>query len=174
MTRTIRYLLLLLPVLLSATGCRFMPLRPVRTLESPAVQMGDEMAYYEYLLNKPRASTADGARVTALMIGEYPWNKELDEIRQLLLERDLVKEEWEISAAAPLTAGKLAFMMCYTADIQTSMIMWFTGPSERYALREAIFHELMNPSCTYCYVSGEELLNVVSRTEAFMRKRSKD
>lgn len=174
MTRTIRYLVLLLPVLLSAIGCRFMPLRPVRTPDSPAAQMGDEMAYYEYLLNKTRASTADGARITALLIGEFPWNNDLKEIRRLLLERNLIKEEWEISAAAPLTAGKLAFMMCYTADIQTSMIMWFTGPTERYALREAIFHELMNPSCTYCYVSGEELLNVVSRTEAFMRQRSKN
>ena len=85
-----------------------------------------------------------------------------------------MKEEWEISEVAPLTRGKLAFMMCYAANIKSSMIMQLTQPSERLALREAVFHELMVPSSTYRYVSGQYLLDVVSRTEAWMEKKAAD
>ena len=157
-------------MILLGPACQLAPIEPVGPDVTKMISIGDELGYFESLSQKPRASTADGARIAWLLLGEYPWNKSLDEIKTYLLERKIVKKHWEISEAAPLTRGKLAFMMCYTADIKTSMIMQLTRPFERLALREAVFHELMVASSTYRYVSGQYLLDVASRTEAWMEE----
>ena len=166
MKRTLPLLGLLLLAL--APACE-LTLKAVDTPPFEGIALEDEMGYYAYLMTKPRATTADGARITALMKGDAPWTWDCTRLKAYMVENGYAEEAWEISEAAPLTAGKLSYMMCYAAPIKTSMIMAFTPPSERYALREMIFHELMKAKCMICYISGEELLDVAAKTQEFKK-----
>ena len=74
-------------VLLSIPACRLAPVEPAGPEVIQMIKIGDEMGYYEYLMEKPKASTADGARITSLLLGAYPWNKSLDEIKAHLLKK---------------------------------------------------------------------------------------
>lgn len=174
MNRKSNGIFMVLPMLFFIPACHFFTLKPIPIDESFSPELANEMEYYEHLINKPRASTGDGSRLVALIIGEMPWGKSLETLRKTLLEKAIIKEEWEISEAAPLTTGKLAFMICYAAEIRTSMIMQLTVPSERYALREAVFHDLMKPSSPYRYVSGSDLLDVLATTEEYLKRKSSE
>ena len=170
MTRLSRILpcLWILPVFCCA--CRLAPVPPDPPEVDRAVRFGDDFSYFDYLKTKPRASTADGARLTLLLLGDPAWCKDRDVLKERLLARGAVRKDWEISEYAPLTRGKLAFMMCRAARIRTSIVMQLAPPWERYALREAAYHRLMPLSSTEHYVSGKELLDVVARTEEWMKK----
>jgi len=169
MIRLLLLPLVLLPLLFLVPACRQIQLKPIESEPHLSVKLGDEFEYYDYLRSKPRASTADGARLLALTYGKYPWSKEMKALKEILLEQKVIKKEWEISEAAPLTAGKIAFMICYSIPIKTSLIMAMTVPSERYSLRELVFHEIMSPSGIYRYISGTELLDIFARAESFRR-----
>jgi hypothetical protein len=163
----------LLGLLLCTPACDTIGLKPiVEDSGEEFVKLGQEMEYYEYLREKPRASTADGARLIALMAGLSPWYREPKDLKDLLLDHGIVRPEWEISDAAPLTAGKIAYMVCRAAKIDTSVIMHLTVPSERYSMREAVFHKIMQPSSIYRYVSGAKLLDIISKTMDYQEKRS--
>lgn len=161
------------PLLLSFGACDLLHLKPiVNDSGEQYVKLGQELEYYEYLKEKPRASTGDGARMVALMVDQSPWYTDLQELKSLLLEKEIIRPDWEISEAAPLTAGKIAYMVCQAAEIDTSMIMHITVPSERYAMRETVFHEIMMPSSIYRYVSGARLMDIISKTVDYQEKRA--
>ena len=166
-TRILRWLWI--PLLL-CPACRLAPVPPDPPEVDQAVRFGDSFSYFDYLKTKPRASTADGARLTLLLLGDSAWCRDRDTLKKRLLAQGSLKKEWEISEYAPLTRGKLAFMMCYAAKIRTSIVMQIAPPLERYALREAAYHRIMPLSSTEHYVSGKELLDVVARTEEWMMK----
>jgi hypothetical protein len=130
-----------------------------------------EMEYYDALKDKPRASMADAARLVLPLVDESPMNRTTDELRGILLDHGLIEAEWEISEAAPLTKGKLAYMVCVAAEIRTSLIMKVVPPTERYTLREAVFHELMTHTSPYRYVPGGELMDILAKTQAFIKRR---
>lgn len=173
MRDAIRFLLLGWGLLGLCSACRLAPVPPDPPEVARAVRFGDSFAYFEYLKEKPRASTADGARLTLLLLEDPAWSKDRGALKKRLLAHGAALKSWEISEYAPLTRGKLAFMVCYAAGIRTSMVMQFAPPSERYALREAAYHRLLPLSSTKHYVSGKELLNVVARTEAWMERYGK-
>jgi len=166
-----RFLPMILSFLIIGSGCVTYDLTPIPVQEGAMAQFADEMEYFEYLKDKPRCSTADAARLVSMLLDEKATFSENAELKLVLLEHGIVKEEWEISEAAPLTKGRLAFMLCYAADIKTSMVMIFSEPSERYAIREAVYHELIEPSNRYGYVSGKELMDALSNTENYLKRR---
>ncbi len=166
--------LMLLSFLLLSSSCIQVELKPINDSGEKYAVNGDELEYFEYLETKPRASTADGARLTALLLGQSPWYMNIEELRRFLIDKRGIKEKWEISEAAPLTRGKLAFMICYSAGITTSLVMNLTPRSERYAMREAVFHELIKPSNQFHYVSGRELMDAITKTETYMKKKESE
>ena len=161
-------------LLLLVPACRLTPVEPDPPEVDHMIKIADEFGYLLHLREKPRATTPDAARITFLLIDGYPWNKDMTGLRKALLEKEAVMEEWEISDAAPLTRGKLAYMMCAAAGIKTSMVMQLTYPNERMSLREMVFHQLMPMSSTYRYVSGSYLLDVVSRTDIWMERNAEE
>lgn len=162
--------LLILAGLILTCSCSNYHLKPIEGGAPPAIKLADEFIYYDYLKEKPRASTADAARIFCLIYNKYPWTMSGEEMKKVLLDKKIIKPHWEISEAAPLTAGKLAFMICYSIPIKTSMIMAVSAPSQRYSLREAAFHEIMDLSGIYRYISGQELINIIARAENFRKE----
>lgn len=164
--------LALVAVLLFVSGCAYLKLKPIPHDGEVILEPDRQFQYYDKLKDKPRASLADAARLTTMLLDKEPWYKDVKTLRTILLEAEVIEEDWEISEAAPLTKGKLAYMMVYTAQVRTSLIMLLTYPTERYALREAVYHELMFPSSPYRYVSGKELLDTVVLTGEFIDERA--
>jgi hypothetical protein len=164
---------ILLSLFLLTGACELLELKPIWSESGEVyVNLGQEMEYYSYLAEKPRASMGDGVRLVSLLLERSPWYTDLADLRVFLLEKEVIRADWEISEAAPLTAGKMAYMVCRAAKIDTSMIMHLTVPSERYALRETTFHEIQLHSSIYRYVTGAKLLDIISKTMEFQEKRS--
>lgn len=166
-------LALLLPALFLAFGCRA-ALRPIPNEGEVILTYETELDYNDELLGKSRVSIADAARLILQLDGGDPLNKNLDVLYKELLDRELIKADWDVSESAPLTAGKLAFMICQAAEIKTSLIMRFTPPSEHYAFREAMHHKLMPASGIDRYVSGQELFDALSMTKSWMLRRDEN
>ncbi|MHC4943125.1 MAG: hypothetical protein ACYTG7_08925 [Planctomycetota bacterium] len=152
-------------------GCITIELKPIPHEGEFVLTPQNEMDYYDALKDKPRASMADAARLVVPLLGESPMHKTTDELQRILLEHGVIEEGWEISEAAPLTKGKIAFMVCLSTKIHTSLIMKVAPPTERYAMREAVYHELMTHSSPYRYVPGSELMDILADTQAFIKRR---
>ena len=161
----------LLVIVSGYPGCNLFELEPLPYQEEIVLVQENEMDYLDGLLNKSRTSMADAARLVLPLIGESPYLISLVDLSSILLERGIIQEEWEISETAPLTKGRLAYMICRAAEIETSLTMKMGLPFQRFALREAVFHGLMESSSIYRYVPGEELLDIMAQTEDFIRKR---
>jgi len=166
------FLASILAGLLLAAGCGA-PSKPIPFEGEFILAPDNELDYYEELKEKPRASMADAARLTVPLTKEAAWNRDPEELRRILLDRNVIKEEWEISETAPLTRGKLAFMICRAAGIRSSLYMRLGIPRERYAIREAVFHDLMTSSSPHRYVSGSELLDVLAKTREYVKRRDR-
>jgi hypothetical protein len=160
--------------LLSAGFACHFPLTPLPDQAEFILAPDNELDYYELLRAKPRASMADAARLVVPLTGEAAWGRNPAELRRILLDRGAIEEDWEISETAPLTRGKLAFMICRAADIESGVFMRLGISSERYALREAVFHDLMTPSSTDRYVPGSELLDILAKTRDFVKRRESE
>ncbi|MBU0755251.1 MAG: hypothetical protein KJ645_08935 [Planctomycetes bacterium] len=157
--------------LLIVSGCAPFNLVSIPDREEVILTPENEMDYYDALKDKPRVSMADGIRMIFALTAESPHGKSVDTLRRHLIGKEIIPADWEITESAPLTKGKLAYMICNAADVRTSLIMKLGVSSERYALREAVYHELMTSSSIYRYVSGNELLDALSQTQDFLQRR---
>ncbi len=124
-----------------------------------------EMDFLLYLQQKPAASTADAVKAVALSIDIVPWEKSLDDLVGILIDRSIIRPEWKISESKPLTKGKFAYMICRACGIRGGLFMTLFGPSERYCLKELVYHEIMAPGCLSCCLPGQEVLNIIAQAD---------
>jgi hypothetical protein len=126
-----------------------------------------EMEFFDLLLDKPLASTADAVKAVTLFTGEPPWDIDVDELAAKLLKKEIIEDDWIIEEAEPLTKGKISYMICQALDIRGGIWMTIFGPSERYCSREAVYLDLVSAGSLHLHVTGEELLNVLSQAVVY-------
>jgi len=129
-------------------------------------------SFYRVLLSKPNATRQDGARCVYALIGGDP-SAPFEDVLQGLSAKDAFKDEWARSVDESLTKCELAYMICKALDIKGGLTMRIFGVWPGYALRELVFMKIMARGAGGKYVSGGELLAVLSRAENYMKQHEK-
>lgn len=109
---------------------------------------------------RARAHAVDGPRF------EADFNKVCTDLEHL----GIIPSSWRTQRRAYLTRGKLAYMVCSILKIRPGLLTGLFGMSERYALRELSHRELMAGGPTSAYVTGAELVSVLSRVSMRLAK----
>jgi len=126
------------------------------------------------LSEKPVATVEDGSRMILLLTQGVGATEPVDEVIAKLQGSGLVRDEWLEKPAKHLRKGQLAYMIVQACGIKGGLTMRLTGVSERYALRECIFLNLLERSSTGNYVSGLELLGSIGRAEKYLDEHPKE
>jgi len=87
-----------------------------------------------------------------------------------LVSLGTIPASWRSQSSAYLTRGKLAYVMCKLLKIQPGLITGLFGTTERYAYRELIHQGLMAAGSDATYVTGSELVSVLSRSAMRLTK----
>ena len=138
-----------------------------------ASQSFADKQFLREMAGKEEITLADGCRAIYCFVGGDENEKNIDTILADLLERKCIKKNYQGKAERKLTRGQFAYMLCRALDIRGGLTMMVIGTTERYALRECIFRELMPDVNQGKYVTGLELLGVLSRAEKYREEKGK-
>lgn len=153
MTRKTIWLSLALLVLLSASSLRAQDTKLIREL-----------------VDKPVATVEDGLRMALLLTQGVGATEPFEEVAAKLRGSGLIRDKWLEKPEQPLRKGQLAYIIVKACGIKGGLTMRLTGVSERYALRECIFLNLLVRGSTGNYVSGLELLGSIGRAEKYLEE----
>ena len=120
------------------------------------------------LAEKPVATVEDGLRMALLFSQGVGATEPFDQVPAKLKGSDLIRDEWLEKPGDRLRKGQLAYIIVKACGIKGGLTMRLTGVSERYALRECIFLQLLERGSTGNYVSGMELLGSMGRAEKYL------
>ncbi|MEK7866219.1 MAG: hypothetical protein AAB434_06010 [Planctomycetota bacterium] len=95
--------------------------------------------------------------------------KTFEEYRAYAIEHELISESWEIAADAPISKGKLAYVVVAALDIKGGIWLNLLGNNTRYAYRECLHQGLMGKASQHRYIGGKELLSVLRRGMEYRR-----
>lgn len=126
------------------------------------------------LYEKDRAGFGDACRLAVGLAKDAPAEGDAAATRQEAVGLGLIDPAWDLADGAPLTKGTLAYMLVKALNIQGGLTMALFGPSRRYAFREAVFLRLMKGGADMEYVSGRELLDILTNAELYKRAGSLD
>ena len=137
-----------------------------------AAARAENAEFFRQIREKEDPTTLlDGYRV-ALALIEQPYAKVgFEEARSKLIESGVIRERWKPDPQKKLTRGKVAYMLVKILKIKGGLTMRLFGPSERYALKELEFMELMDGGMTWRSVSGRELVAVLARADEYMQEQ---
>lgn len=124
-------------------------------------------AYVRRLFEKDRCSYADACRIVlSLVKGEHS-DAAFADLRKDLVERGLVEEGWGLEEGSPVTKGTLAYMIAKGLSLPGGVTVKIFGWSRRYAFRECLYQGLMSGTTDMEYVTGREMLDVLSDAETY-------
>ena len=87
----------------------------------------------------------------------------------LLQDRNVVPGSWDLDPQAPITRGKLAYMIYQSCKMRGGVILTLSGPSQRYCLRELQYRKMMPRGVFYLPVTGMEFVGIVAKADAYGR-----
>lgn len=159
----------LLAAVLSA-GCE----GPIGTVEGkgspPALPPGeDSAAYLDRLSEQSTVSENDAMRGLLLLLDGKDEATSFEQRREMLAQRGIVSGDWTFQKDRPVTRGKFAYMVYRAIGLPGGVILTLTGPSQRYCLREMVYHRFMAEGALLAPVTGMECVEVLTRAEAYRR-----
>jgi len=119
-------------------------------------------AYLRRIFEKDRASYGDACRAVLSVIKNEHSDADFAAVVGDLSGRGVVNPEWGLQESSLLTKGTLAYMVCQALEIKGGVTMRLFGINRRYALRECVHQRLMQRGTTDEYVSGRELIDVIT------------
>jgi hypothetical protein len=119
-------------------------------------------AYLRRIFEKDRASYGDACRAVLSVIKDEHSDADFTANVGDLSGRGVVNSEWGLQESSLLTKGTLAYMVCQALEIKGGVTMRIFGINRRYALRECIHRRLIAGGPVDEYVTGRELIDVIT------------
>ncbi len=139
---------------------------PLAGQEKPAANQEpakeSRTAYLRRLYAKDRASYVDACRAILGVVKDEHSDAAFADLQKDLLARGIVLAEWELTEDSPLTKGTLSYMTFRALDLKGGLTIRLFGLSRRYALRECYQLALITRGSVDEYVTGRELIDVVT------------
>jgi hypothetical protein len=131
---------------------------------------GESTQLIRDLAEKPVATVEDGLRMALLFTQGVGATEPFAEVAAKLRGSGVIRDAWLEKPGDPLRKGQLAYIIVKACGIKGGLTMRLTGVSERYALRECTFLDLLVRGSTGNYVSGLELLGSMGRAEKYLEE----
>ena len=131
-------------------------------------------AYLRRLFERDRATYGDACRALLSLLKEEHSDADFAAISGDLSGRGVVSADWNLQEAGLLTKGTLAYMLCRALEIKGGATMRVFGISRRYALRECQHLGLITGGVTDEYVTGRELIDVITNATVYREQGSAD
>lgn len=149
---------------------------PLFAQDKPAPAPGKESrtAYLRRIFEKDRATYGDACRALLSLIKEEHTDAEFGAVSGDLAGRGVVSADWNLQEASLLTKGTLAYMVCQSLGIKGGLTMRVFGMTRRYALRECQHLGVMTTGSVDEYVTGRELLDVITNAAVFKAEGNTD
>jgi hypothetical protein len=145
---------------------------PVRALQegAPPERREGRTAYVRRLYEQDRATYQDAGRMVLSLASGRHEGGDFETLRRGLLERGLIDPDWTLAPSDPVTKGTVAYMLCRALDIRGGLTMRIFGISRRYAFRECVYLGIFSGGTTDEYVSGRELIDVITNAEHYRER----
>jgi len=128
-------------------------------------------AYLRRAYEKDRGTYGDACRaILSLAAGEHT-DADFAAVQKDLAGRGIVDPDWGLAESDKLTKGTLAYMVVKTLGIKGGVTMSLFGTTRRYALRECVYLRLMSEGATDEYVTGRELIDIVTNAEIYRERK---
>jgi hypothetical protein len=148
---------------------------PVLAQDKP-VPAGKESrtAYLRRIFERDRATYGDACRAVLSLLKDEHTDADFAVISGDLAGRGIVSSDWNLQETSLLTKGTLAYMLCQALEIKGGLTMRLFGSSRRYALRECQHKGLIVAGVMDEYVTGRELLDVLTNATVYREQGSAD
>ena len=134
----------------------------------------NEIEFVHYLGALPTVSVDEAYHAMLLLADGEDSRRSFAERAAVLTDRGVVRESWGVEADDRLDKGTLAYMIVKICELPGGLNdamfgSWGLG-DRRYALRTAIWHEMMPYGLPYHAVTGGELLSAITRAAEHMER----
>ena len=119
-------------------------------------------AYLRRLYEKDRATYGDACRAVLSLLKNEHTDADFATLAGDLNGRGITTADWALQESSLLTKGTLAYMVCQALEIKGGVTMRLFGITRRYALRECLYRRLISGGTVDEYVTGRELIDVVT------------
>lgn len=127
-----------------------------------------ETSYFRELSDRKVAFLSDGFYSVCLLLGVADKYNNFESQKNFLKEKGMLPAKLtDLRPEAPLRKGVAAYMFCRALEIKGGAVLRVFGASERYALRELVFNELMKEGHPREVVNGKELLSILLRASDY-------
>ena len=123
---------------------------------------------------KDRADTGDACRLLLGLVKDAPVEGDFEAVRKEAVERGLLDAGWELSEKAPVTKGMTAYMLVKALGIKGGLSMAVFGANRRHALRECVYLKLISGGTPGEFVSGREMLDILTAAERYRQAGNLD
>jgi hypothetical protein len=149
---------------------------PLFAQDKPAAAPGKESrtAYLRRNFEKDRATYGDACRALLSLIKDEHTDADFGSVSGDLSGRGVVSADWNLQEPSLLTKGTLAYMVCQSLGIKGGLTIRVFGMSRRYALRECQHLGLINGGTMDEYVSGRELIDVITNAAVYKDQGNAD
>ena len=144
-----------------------------KKLSLPDVHSGQD-AYFSELLTKEAANLSDAYRVIVILMGEDSRFRDIDSQFDFLKGEGIIPKSihGRLDYDALLRKGAAAYMFAKTMDVKGGITLRVFGLSERYAFKELVYQEIMNPGNINDVMNGPELILTLTRAADYMASRN--
>ena len=129
----------------------------------------DSAAFLDRISSQDKVSENDAMRGILLLLDGKDTVRTFKQRVEILLDRKIVDAKWGHDASRTLTRGKLAYMIYQATKIPGGVMLWLTGPSQRYCLRELQYRKIMTKGSFFVRVTGMEFVGVLGRADICIR-----
>lgn len=126
------------------------------------------------LYEKDRAGYGDAVRLLLSLVKDEPFEGDFEALQKEAVERGLVDPSWGLGEAAAVDKGTVAYVLVKALGIQGGATMRVFGATRRYAFRECVYQKLIAGGTPGEFMSGRELLDVLSAAESYKQAGNLD
>lgn len=132
-----------------------------------------QQAYFNKLLSKKNATLFDAYTMLVILLGSEDRYLDFKAKQAFLRQQDILPQAMRPTENPhqSLEKGVAAYMFCRALKIKGGLWLRLFGITERYALRELIFQNIMFPGNTRDMVSGKELVFIVTQAANYLVER---
>lgn len=150
-------------------GCSQMT-RPEQAQQGQAVDEADFL--HVHLQAQPVVTVAEAYRAVLMLAEGQDRPASFEEREAELIARKIVRPAWKLQRDQAIDKATIAYMVLAVLDVRggvNRMVFGSLGLGDRrYALREAIYMDLMPPASEHRYLTGGELVDLLARADAYM------
>lgn len=144
---------------------------PAKTPASPYLI---EYSYFQDLFSRKVAFRYDICHALVVLMGVSKEYTKLDEEIDYLERNGIIPKRLvsDFEPNKPLRKGLAAYMFCRALNIKGGLLMRIFSWSQRYALNELVYEDIILPGSTGEIVSGKELILTLTEAASYMSDKT--